>query len=78
MPTIEEQFDAATRNLLELTMRNHILNYKQAKARTIKVVDEIQREVYNFLVVCEKAMEFFAKWSAPAASSGAASMKPAF
>jgi len=63
--TIEEQLEAARRNLLDLTMRNHLLNYKQAKARTIKVVDEVPREVYDFLVLGEKTMEFRSKPTPP-------------
>jgi very-short-patch-repair endonuclease/DNA polymerase III delta prime subunit len=63
--TIEEQLEAARRKLLDLTMRNHLLNYKQAKARTIKVMDEVPREVYDFLVLREKAMEFRPKPTPP-------------
>jgi very-short-patch-repair endonuclease/DNA polymerase III delta prime subunit len=46
-------------------MRNRLLNYRVAKARTIKVVDEVPREVYEFLVIGEKAMEFRAKPKPP-------------
>lgn len=58
MPTIEEQLRAARLSLLDLTMHNRLLNYRPAKARTIKVADEVTREVYDFLVINEKAMEF--------------------
>jgi hypothetical protein len=31
--------------------KHHLLNYKQAKARTIKVAGEIPREMYNFRIL---------------------------
>jgi hypothetical protein len=65
MLTIEEQLTIVRRNLLDLTMRNHLLNYRIAKARTIKVVDEVASAVYEFLVIGEKAMEFRAKPKPP-------------
>jgi very-short-patch-repair endonuclease/DNA polymerase III delta prime subunit len=67
MLSIEEQLEAARRSLLDLSMRNRLLNYKQAKARTIKVADELPREVYDFLVLNERAMEFRAKPEPPPA-----------
>src|ERR1041385_2177443 len=67
MPSnIEEQLEAARKKLLDLSMRNHLLNYRQAKARTIRVVDEVPREVYDFLVLGERAMEFRPKPEPPA------------
>jgi len=72
MPSIEEQLEAARRSLLDLSMRNHLLNYKQAKARTIKVADEVPREVYDFLVLNEKAMEFRPKPDPPVVATPAA------
>lgn len=61
MNTINKELETARHGLLDLTMRNHLLNFKPSKARTIKVVDEISKEVYNQLVLQEKTMEFLRK-----------------
>jgi len=53
--------------LLDLTMRNGLLNFRPTKRRAIRVVDEIPREIYNILVLDEKQMEFLPR---PKASGG--------
>lgn len=58
MIDVEKQLQAARRGLLDLTMRNKLLNFRPAKQRTIKVVDEIPREIYNILVLEGKSMGF--------------------
>lgn len=58
MSEIERQFQAARQNLLDLTMRNRLLNFRPSKARTLRVMDEIPREIYDILVLNEKAVEF--------------------
>lgn len=58
MPNVEEQIQEARQRLLDLTMRNRLLNYRSTKQKTIHVVDEVPREVYNFLVLQERTMEF--------------------
>ncbi len=58
MQTIEEQLEAARQSLLDLTMRNRLLNYRPTKLKTIRVVDEIPREVYDILVLQEGVMKF--------------------
>ncbi|MEE9116402.1 MAG: DUF3320 domain-containing protein [Thermoplasmata archaeon] len=61
MKGVERQLEAARQNLLDLTMRNRLLNYRPTKARTLRVVDEIPREVYDILVLEEKEMGFLPK-----------------
>ncbi|MBW6518346.1 MAG: DUF4011 domain-containing protein [ANME-2 cluster archaeon] len=58
MNNIEKQLEFARQSLLDFTMRNKLLNFRTSKARTIKVIDEIPSEIYNFLVLQQKKMEF--------------------
>ena len=58
MPNLEEQIKIARQKLLDLSMRNRLLNYKSSKARTIRLVDENPREIYNILVLSRRAMDF--------------------
>ena len=58
MVDVEKQLEDARQNLLDLTMRNRLLNFRPTKARTIRIIDEIPSEVYDFLVLQEKTMEF--------------------
>ena len=55
---ITSQIEAARRSLLDLTMRNRLLNFRPNKRRTIRVVDGLPNDVYEMLVINEKAMEF--------------------
>lgn len=55
---ILSELERARKSLLDLTMRNRLLNHRPSKARTIKVVDELPREVYNLLVIENGTMEF--------------------
>jgi very-short-patch-repair endonuclease/DNA polymerase III delta prime subunit len=58
MNTIIKELESARNNLLDLTMRNQLLNFRPSKNRTIRVVDEVSQEVYDRLVIQEKNMEF--------------------
>ena len=58
MTDIEKQLEDARQNLLDLTMRNRLLNFRPTKAKTIRIIDEIPTEIYDFLVLQEKVMEF--------------------
>lgn len=55
---IEKQLQAARQNLLDLTMRNRLLNFKPTNAKTIKVSEGVPSEIYDILVLQEKKMEF--------------------
>lgn len=61
MKSIERELQSARNNLLDLSMRNRLLNFHPTTKRTIRVIDEIPREIYDFLVINEKTMEFKAK-----------------
>lgn len=58
MEKIEKQLEAARQQLLDLTMRNRLLNYRPSKINSLKVVDEIAAEIYDILVIRENIMEF--------------------
>ena len=53
-----DELAAARQRLLDLTMRNPLLNYRERKTRSIRVVDERPRELYERLVLREKDMVF--------------------
>lgn len=57
MPTILEHLQKARENLLDLTLRNRLLNFIPFKF-TISVIDEIPREIFDILVLKEKHMIF--------------------
>jgi len=54
---VERQLVAARQNLLELNMRNRLLNFRPNKARTIRIIDEVPADVYERLVLNERFME---------------------
>ncbi|MFH1950950.1 MAG: DUF3320 domain-containing protein [Pseudomonadota bacterium] len=58
---MDKELEAARERLLDLTMRNRLLNYRPTKARTIRVVNEIPREIYDLLVLKERKMTFLPK-----------------
>lgn len=53
---IAKQFDFLRQNLLDLTMRNPLLNFRPG-TRTIEVVDEAPSEIYEILILKEKKSE---------------------
>lgn len=55
---IEKELEKARCKLLDLTMRNRLLNFRPAKVSTIRVIDEVPREIYDILVLQEKQMSF--------------------
>ncbi|MGB7968810.1 MAG: DUF3320 domain-containing protein [Methanobacterium sp.] len=54
---IEVKIKALRKNLLDLTMRNKLLNFKP-QVRSIRVVDEIPTEIYQLMVLEDKKMQF--------------------
>jgi len=56
--TVEEKLEDARYSLLDLTLRNRLINYKPRKERSIAVRDEEPRELYDILVLREKRMQF--------------------
>ncbi|MGV3588726.1 MAG: DUF3320 domain-containing protein [Adhaeribacter sp.] len=55
---IAAKLEAARRELLDLSLRNPLLNYRPLKSRGVEVVNEIPATVYRILVKEGKAMSF--------------------
>lgn len=67
---LETQLHAARQRLLDLTMRNRLLNYRATKRKTIALLHITPDEVYQSLVLRERALPFAASASvAPEAAS---------
>src|SRR5919205_2394163 len=57
---IPAMLEASRKELLDLGLRNPLLNYRPYKARGIEVVDELPAEVFRILVRERKTMKFLA------------------
>src|SRR5690606_19999655 len=55
------KIEASRKELLDLGMRNTLLNYKKPKARGLTIVQEQSLSVYDILVSQNKAMTFLAR-----------------
>jgi len=65
IPTIEEtedpvgaKLDIARRDLLDLTLRNKLLNYRPLKTKGVEIIDEIPIQILRILVNEERSMSF--------------------
>ncbi|MDN7023843.1 DUF3320 domain-containing protein [Methanoculleus sp. FWC-SCC1] len=58
MTNTARELDILRQNLLDLTLKNKLLNYRPSKRRTVEVIDESPREIYDILVLQEKSMRF--------------------
>jgi len=58
MTDTSDQLEQARKSLLDMTLRNKLLSFKEYKRSTAKVVDEIPAEVYNILVFNQTSMNF--------------------
>ena len=56
--TIRERLEASRKELLDLTYRNRLLNFRELSARGIRVIDEVPAQVLNALYVRQKKMLF--------------------
>jgi len=54
-----KELEILRKNLLDLTLRNRLINYLPSKRRTIEITDESPREIYDILVIQEKSMVFY-------------------
>ena len=55
---IAAQLNQSRKELLDLTLRNSLLNFRPSKTRGLKIIDEIPREVFRILVRDRRAMSF--------------------
>ena len=61
MNSIHKKLDEARAELLDLGLRNPLINYRLLKARGVEVIDESPPDVYRILVQDGKAMSFLPK-----------------
>ena len=61
MDPIQAKLEAARAELLDLGLRNPLVNYKLLKARGVEVVDESLPDIYRILVQDGKIMSFLPK-----------------
>ena len=61
MNSVQTKLDTARTELLDLGLRNPLINYKLLKARGIEVIDESPPDIYQILVQDRKAMSFLPK-----------------
>ena len=75
-PTValRSALETARRDLLDLGLRNPLLNYRPLRAKGIEVVDEYPTEVFRILVQDEKRMTFLPAEATPALQSGSAAL----
>ena len=57
---IKDQLRKAREQLLDLSLRNPLLNFRPTKRTTIQIVDEFPNRVWQTLVQDGTAMEFLA------------------
>src|SRR5215203_2003216 len=55
---ISSTIEVSRKELLDLGLRNPLLNYRPSRARGVQVVDELPAEVFRILVRERKAMSF--------------------
>lgn len=56
--SVHQRLEQDRRDLLDLGLRNTLLNFRELKGRGARIVDEISEEVYRLLVAEERAMSF--------------------
>lgn len=56
--TIPARLEASRKELLDLGLRNSLLNFRPSKAKGVTVVDELSTEVFRILVQNSKSMTF--------------------
>ena len=61
MNSVKAQLDTARAELLDLGLRNPLINYKLLKARGVEIVDESPPNIYQILVQDKKTMSFLPK-----------------
>lgn len=58
MDSVQAQLENSRRELLDLGLRNSLINYRLSTARSLEIVDELPAEIYRILVKEKKAMSF--------------------
>jgi very-short-patch-repair endonuclease len=58
MSTIRELLENARNNLLDLGLRNKLINFKLDGQRVVRAYDELPEQIFDFLVIQKKSMKF--------------------
>ncbi|NBB85644.1 MAG: DUF4011 domain-containing protein, partial [Bacteroidetes bacterium] len=58
MSSVQQQLDEARKELLDLSLRNTLINYRTLKSRGLDVIDEVPAEVFRILVREGRKMSF--------------------
>lgn len=58
---VRRKLEEARKDLLDLSLRNTLLNFRDLKARGVHIVDELSTEIFQILVLEEKTMSFLPK-----------------
>ncbi len=58
MTTVKLKLDRDRRDLIDLSLRNNLINYRLTSARGVQVVDERADDIYKLLVNHGRAMDF--------------------
>ena len=61
MVDVVKELEALRQNLLDLSLRNNLLNYRPSQKRTISIAGRTPEEIYELFVLQEKSMRFKAK-----------------
>src|ERR1700744_6569311 len=69
--TILSRLEASRKELLDLGLRNPLLNYKTSKARGLHIIQEKSVYIYDILVKQNKSMTFLGLPDKPTAEQGA-------
>ena len=64
-PSVAARLDRSRRDLLDLTLRNSLLNFRPSKTRGLTITGEIPREIFRIIARDERLMYFL-----PTGSSG--------
>lgn len=63
MVDVVKELEALRQNLLDLSLRNNLLNYRPSQKRTISIAGRKPKEIYELFVFLEKSLRFRAKAS---------------
>jgi len=58
MVDVVKELEALRQNLLDLSLRNNLLNYRPSQKRTISITGRKPEEIYELFVLQEKSMRF--------------------
>jgi len=61
MVDVIKELEALRQNLLDLSLRNNLLNYRPSQKRTVSIADRTPEEIYKLFVLQEKSMRFRSK-----------------